>query len=115
MEPGKPTAKPRRFSGPMAIHVLLLPWWLLTWYGIALLAANVTTAAPTPQRPAEWAVIGITMAVVFGFGLGLWIWLLRILKCWSRNGFTGGWGYPLMWAFLTTILAVFALRFRGIG
>jgi hypothetical protein len=54
------------------------------------------------------------MAVVFGLGLGLWIWSFRMLKRWSRNGLTGGWGYPVLWAVLSTLLAVFALHFRGI-
>jgi hypothetical protein len=99
----------------MIIHVVLLPWWLLTWYGIALLAANVTTAAPIPQRPAEWAVIGSIVVTVFGLGVGLWIWIFRILKRWSRNGLTGGWAHSVVWAALSALLTVFLLRFRGIG
>ena len=105
--------KARRFSVPVVIHWILLPWSLLMWWGIALLAANVS--GPAPQGVYENSVIFAIMIPVFGLGVGLWIWILRSLRRWSREPSTGvlpNWCYPLLWAFASWLLATigFALR-----
>jgi hypothetical protein len=104
----------RKFSAPVVVHWILLPWSLLMWWGIALLAANVS--GPAPTTAAEWIVIIAIMAPVFGLGVGLWIWLLRRIKRWSRDESSGllpNWCYPLLWAFFSWLLAAIGFGLRS--
>jgi hypothetical protein len=107
-------AKSRRFSVPVVVHWVLLPWSLLMWWGIAILAANVS--GPAPETTQGWIVIIATMVPVFGLGLGIWVWLLRTFKRWSREKSTGvlpNWCYPLIWAFFSWLLGAIGFGFRS--
>jgi hypothetical protein len=102
-----------RFHSTVVIHWLLLPWSVLVWWGIALLAANVSNKAAR-QDSLDWPQVA-TMIVVFSLGLGLWICFLRAFRRWWREAATHllpNWCYPLLWAFASWLLmtAGFYLR-----
>ena len=110
---GTPNGVARRSNVSVVVHWILLPWTILMWWGIAMLAADIS--GPGPQGRYEWSMAIAILAAAFGLGVGLWIWILRILRRWAREqstGFLPNWCYPLLWAFTSWLLATigFALR-----
>jgi hypothetical protein len=78
----------------VAVHVLVLPWWLFCWLLAAGVAMNV------------WFFI-----TVLAVGVVFWITLLIRLFRWAREGREATWAYPVRWAGMTILTIAFAVAF----
>ena len=76
----------------VGLHVALFPLWLVQ----SVFPLADATSGGHPSSIA-YTMFGLTLCVV---GLGGWCWLTVKLVQWWRQGRTGLWPYPLMWAAL---------------
>ena len=52
------TARRTKFGAPVVVHVILSPFTLLMWYGMGVLAANISNQLKTP--PGWWEITILT-------------------------------------------------------
>ncbi len=98
-------------SEAVAVHALMLPWWVLIAAVFAMAPVARFLAGSTAQTPPVTALEIAVGFAIFGVVVGIWIWLLTRIVVWWRQGRRRLWLYPLMWALALafTFLAMLAL------
>src|SRR5262245_36572202 len=104
-------ATPRtKVRAAIAVHVLMLPWWIIVWGAFSWWLAWAIAASGFGS-PLEWNSLTVLLAVMIGsVGLGMWLRLLVVSLVRSRDeGYDRVWPFPVLWAVVMTVTTVYAL------